>query len=891
MPQKKKNIKNPTKIATIKKTTKTRKPTVKVKPLKSSARHLVKQASKQKKTAIAPKFKYPWNIQSILHYFHSDSKGDLLKSSLFGIERESLRTDRQGNISQKSHPPSLGSKLTHPYISTDFSEAQLELVSPPLDNKYHTAKFIEELEAFISRNLSQELLWPLSMPSRLPEDGEIPIAEFGTSSQGQRKHIYRRGLALRYSSKMQTICGIHFNFSFTEKFWDDLYEKLAPNLEKQDFISESYMGMARNFLRINWLNTYLFGASPTVDKSFLASTWLSPLKKLNKETYYGKYATSLRMSRIGYNNKSDCQSAIKYENLPQFIHDLKQGLSTPKKEYEKWGIYRDGEQIQLNTNLLQTESEHYSSIRPKQIVKDGETVVQALQRRGVKYLEVRSVDINPYTVAGIDEEYINFLHIVLIYCLFKESPIFGTEEYCEVVKNQSKVAFEGRKPRLKISHNGRMIRFKDRSYELLEELKKVAALLDKIEGGFKYTQNIQTQLAKIDTPELTPSAKILNEMKSKKETHMEFGLRLAKEMFKDLLNYNLSASTSNQLTKMSEDTLAQQKSLEAESRHFVIGYEDLELSTQILIKEALKRKLQVDIIDRNDNFIKLSKGRKFEYIKQATKTDADSYMTFLVMENKTVTKHVLREHNINVPEGKSYNDLDDALSDYSEYQNMKVIVKPVSTNFGIGIQTVPPKNPDIYKQALKNAFKHDSSVIVERFFEGSEYRLLVVGNEVIAVCNRIPANVVGDGKHTVEELIDLKNNDLQFRKPKGYKIQKGKIEEKILEEQKMTFHSIPKKDQQVFLRYNSNVSTGGDPLDATDVISNEYKKLAIRAANSANANICGVDMIIRNPKATPTPENHTIIELNFNPTLYIHAYPYKGEPRNVAGPILDFLGF
>lgn len=327
----------------------------------------------------------------------------------------------------------------------------------------------------------------------------------------------------------------------------------------------------------------------------------------------------------------------------------------------------------------------------------------------------------------------------------------------------------------------------------------------------------------------------------------------------------------------------------------VHDYENLELSTQILIKEALIRKINVDMLDMKENFIRLKRGTKVEYIKQATKTSADSYITALIMENKAVTKHILSENKINIPEGKIYNDFNEAGIDYDLFKNKSIVVKPNNTNFGISVTILKdnyPKNDFI--EALKTAFAHDKSIIVEEFIEGKEYRFLVIDDKVIGILHRIPANVKGDGIHSIEELVVEKNKDPL--RGKGYKtplekINLGEIEKDYLKIQGKNINIIPQKEEVIYLRKNSNISTGGDSIDFTDDVIDEYKKIAINAAKAVGAKICGSDIIIKDIHEKPDNNNYSIIELNFNPALHIHAYPYKGINRNPEKHVLDLLGF
>ncbi|MDF3819022.1 bifunctional glutamate--cysteine ligase GshA/glutathione synthetase GshB [Leptospira sp. 96542] len=325
------------------------------------------------------------------------------------------------------------------------------------------------------------------------------------------------------------------------------------------------------------------------------------------------------------------------------------------------------------------------------------------------------------------------------------------------------------------------------------------------------------------------------------------------------------------------------------------GYEDMEISTQIIIRDALARGISVDVIDRSENFIRLTKGSHSEFIKEASKTRLDSLMTYLVMENKVVSKLVLGESGVRVPFGRNYESIKYALSDYNHFKHVKKVIKPTTTNFGLGIGISQPNDDiNIYEKHLNHAFSYSGSVIVEEFIEGPEYRFLVLGGEVVAVCNRVPANVLGDGENTIETLVHQKNKDP--RRGEGHKtalekIQMTEIEKSILNEQGMDFDSIPKKGQTVFLRKNSNISTGGDSLDVTDLVHPEFKTIAIMSAATAEAKICGIDIISSGISEKPDPKTYAILEINFNPVLYIHEFPYSGTKRRVGEKILNLLGF
>ena len=321
------------------------------------------------------------------------------------------------------------------------------------------------------------------------------------------------------------------------------------------------------------------------------------------------------------------------------------------------------------------------------------------------------------------------------------------------------------------------------------------------------------------------------------------------------------------------------------------GYEDLELSTQMVIREAMARGVEIDILDRRDNFIRLRKGSRSELVRQATMTTLDPLVSYFVMENKQVTKTLLSEEGFRVPKGKIYFSIQDALADYARYASMRCVVKPNFTNYGVGVNIVPEDDPELFQDALRDAFQHGQEVIVEEYFAGQEYRFLVINGEVEAVCKRLPANVVGDGKSSIRQLVRRKNDDPSCYKIPAYRIRLQRLEKQVLAEQGLTPSLVLAEGQRVFLRHNSNVSTGGDPVDVTDQATIPYGNLAVAAAALARAHFCGVDLIVRDFSQEPSEDNHCFIELNFNPALYLHRYPVEGQKRYVEKAVLDQLGF
>jgi glutamate--cysteine ligase len=798
--------------------------------------------------------------------FKKKKNQKLLKKFRCGIERETLRINSKGNLSQTPHPLALGSPLTHPHIGTDFGEAQLEWNTPALTSFASAENFLRNIMSFSAKHLKNELFWPFSMPCPL---SKIDIARYGTSYAGQNKEIYREGLKHRYGMNLQMISSIHFNFSFSQSFWDFFHKHEQSRQPLREFISEKYLHLIRNFLREGWLLTYLFGSSPAMDRSYM-KTPSKDFKKIGTQTFYAPWATSIRMSHLGYYSRIQNQQAISFNDLKSYLSEMHYAISTPKKDYQNIPL-------QLNSNLLQIENEHYSRIRPKAIPKNGETPLQALENRGIEYVEVRSIDLDPYHPIGISREHLFFHHLFLLYCLFKPSPKLHKEAQIRLTCDQNLVALKGRKKGVLLT-NGK---------SLQSEGKKILRSMEQLACFLGYEKTLDQQIEKIKNSDSVLSAKILSDIK--KEGLQKMGISLAKSHKKTLLLNPLSPKQLSAFKTHVQTSLIENKRLETVSKVLVKDYEDLEISTQILIREALKRKIKIEVLDRKDNFLKLTKNGKEEYVKQATKTSRDSYIVPHIFENKYVTKKLLSRKGFRVPYDKLYTTVSEAMKDAPLYYNKKVVVKPKSTNFGVGITFIDKGQKSLYRSAIEYAFSYGDSVLVEDYHKGKEFRFLVINKKVIGVVKREPANVVGDGKHTIKQLVHIKNYDPSFyRDPKTH-LHLGEKEKQTLRSRGLNPSSTLKKGKKIFLRQNSNVSTGGDAIDMTDKVHPEYKRIASQASQALNAKICGVDIMIASPMKAPTETNYAIIELNYNPVLFIHAYPYKGKGRNVAGPLLDLI--
>lgn len=477
-----------------------------------------------------------WNFEKISNLFLEANSGVLLDGK-WGIERESQRVTAMGKLALTEHPQAFGSKLENPEITTDFSESQLELVTPPLSSVEETYKYLEELQSRVENELKDELLWPLSMPPILPCEEEIPIARFDDTEEGRAKEIYRLGLAVRYGKKMQMISGIHFNFSYGNELLDTLYQKFGFNMEKQEFVNKVYFSMARNFLKYRWLLIYLFGASPSIDNSYLPviQNELKTIKNCCPEccspiNSYEKFATSLRVSRFGYSNAEQGKYSVSFNSLEEYIQGIKRLLSTRSDKFSKLGTYMDGKQIQLNDNILQKESEFYSSIRLKQITAKGESQLEALEKLGVKYAEVRILDLDPFEKTGISLNQMLFLQVFMLFCLFEQSEIISEKELIKINKNHHLAALTGRKQRLMLyKYNNGPISLKEWGNEIFNKLDFIGALMDSQGRSSKYQECIALERMKLEDESLLPSARIEEEMKARREKHFEFGIRKAKE--------------------------------------------------------------------------------------------------------------------------------------------------------------------------------------------------------------------------------------------------------------------------------------------------------------------------------------------------------------------------
>ena len=486
----------------------------------------------------------------------------VLARSLRGIEKESLRIVPDGTLAMTPHPRALGSALTHPSLTTDYSEALLELITPAEATPEQVIARLDELHRLVYSQLGDELLWTESMPGRLPADEDIPIAEYGTSNIGRLKHVYRHGLALRYGRTMQCIAGIHYNFSLSEEAWRMLHAQRPTNASAVDFQSACYLALIRHFRRTSWLLMYLFGASPALDEAFLRGR-PHGLERFDESTLYRPYATSLRMSDLGYSNTT-AQAALQpnYDTLSGYLDALARAVSEPYPPYQAIGTHRDGGWVQINTNVLQIENEFYSTIRPKRVTYSGERPLHALAARGVQYVEVRCLDIDPFEPTGINVETARFLDAYLLAAALEDSPALPPPAYAEANANFGRVTLEGRRPGLMLTREGRAVPMREWADELMAHIEAAARALDAVGGGDAYVRAVAAQRTKLADPEATPSARVLRTMRERGQSFLAFGLAQSTAHAEHFRARPLDADTLLAARALAERSLAEQAELE-----------------------------------------------------------------------------------------------------------------------------------------------------------------------------------------------------------------------------------------------------------------------------------------------------------------------------------------
>lgn len=729
----------------------------------------------------------------------------------FGIEREGQRVDLAGNLAKTDHPAIFGDRSYHPYIQTDFSETQTEMITPVTDSIPELFQYLAAVYDVTARSIpKEEMIWPLSMPPALPEkDEEIIIAKL----KNFEDVLYRRYLAKEYGKRKQMVSGIHFNFEFGDELLRTLFSHQEEFQDFSEFKTELYLKTARNFMRYRWMITYLFGASPMSEKNYFLD-----------ESHPQEPVRSIRNSALGYTNHPNVK--VSYASMKQYLADIEQMIEEGK---------------------LSEEKEFYTPLRFR-----GGKKVADLATTGVRYIELRNIDLNPYARLGINPEQVRFLQLFLMYMLWTEEKEDCDQWVAEGTTRNNKVALEQPSDQTEFHQEGR---------EILEGMKQMLVELDWLDSLYL----VEEALTQMDHPEQTLAAKLYQEaqLSSQQEVAVALGHQYYKESH--------------------------------ERPYQLAGFREMELSTQIFMFDAIQKGVQVKVLDESDQFLCLQFQDHVEYVKNANMTSKDSYIVPLIMENKTVTKKVLKEAGFRVPGGAEFSSMEEAVKAYPRFAEQAFVIKPKSTNYGLGI-TIFKEGASLedYQAGLAIAFREDSSVLVEEFMPGTEYRFFVIDGEVQAIMLRVPANVIGDGIRTVKELVEEKNSDplrgTNHRAPLEL-IQLGELEQLMLKEQGLTIESVPQANQIVYLRENSNISTGGDSIDMTDEFSEAYKKIAVSAVEALGAKISGIDLIIPDKEIDPTTDKkaYGIIEANFNPAMHMHVYPFAGKGRRLTMNVLKLL--
>lgn len=724
----------------------------------------------------------------------------------FGLERESLRINSDNRVAQTPHPKKLGSRSFHPYIQTDYSEPQLELITPVAHSTKEARRFLGAITDVAMRSMDKsEYLWPLSMPPIISEE-EIQIAQLESDYEYQ----YRVGLAERYGKLLQSMSGIHYNFELGKDLTQQLFEASGYQ-DLLTFKNALYLKLAQNFLRYRWLLTYLYGASSLAEEGFLADEI--------------GCVRSIRNSNYGYVNAPDVH--ISFSSLEQYVTDIEQAVASGQ---------------------LSAEKEFYSAVRLR-----GAKTSRDFLTKGITYLEFRNFDLNPFEPLAISQETLDTTHLFALALLWLDDMNQVDEELAQAAGLNNRIA---------LSHPHTPLPVEADASPILTAMK---AIVQHFGLDDYYSQLITQVEAALQDPRLTLSGKIAEQVEDGSLEH--FGQQQGR-LFHD---YAWTAP------------------------YALKDYENMELSTQMILFDAIQLGLNVEILDEEDQFLKLWHGDHIEYIKNGNMTSKDNYVIPLAMANKVVTKKILDQAGFPVPAGAEFSNKKDALRYYGQVASSAIVVKPKSTNFGLGISIFQePASQADYEKALDIAFSEDSHVLVEEFVAGTEYRFFILDGKCEAVLLRVAANVVGDGQSTIRELVDQKNQDplrgRDHRSPLEI-INLGDIELLMLEQQGYTPDTVLPEGIQAFLRGNSNISTGGDSIDMTDQMDESYKQLAAAMATAMGAWACGVDLIIpdRTKPASKDEPNCTCIELNFNPAMYLHTYTYAGPGQSITPKILRKL--
>lgn len=504
------------------------------------------------------------SIQDFVQSLRNSQQFTSLTKITRGIERETLRVLPRGELSSHPHYKSLGSALTHGQITTDYAENLLEFITPVSESPETAIAQLEDIQKFVLSEIDDELLWPLSMPCFVDDANKIPLAQYGKSNIGTMKTVYRQGLKNRYGSMMQVIAGIHFNFSFPDSFWQTLKDLEENQQKMQDYKSDKYFALLRNYKRFCWLIPYLYGSSPAVCPSFLQGRKSSlPFEKSSSGYVYLPYATSLRMSDLGYTNNAQSSLYICYNSLENYLKQVDKAMGVTSDEFEKIGIKKNGQYQQLNSNVLQIENELYSPVRPKRVTQSGEKPSHALAQRGVEYIEVRALDVNPFSATGISIEQVKFLDIFLTYCALTQSPTLDCDTQKQFEENMNEVVVRGRDPELTLHDFGQDKTISQWGQEIFVDMQPIAELLDEANGGSDYQDVLRAELEKILDANLTPSAKILSSVVEQGKSLTKTALAMAAEYKSELLAKDYQFYSEKHFVDAALASHAEQASIEA----------------------------------------------------------------------------------------------------------------------------------------------------------------------------------------------------------------------------------------------------------------------------------------------------------------------------------------
>ena len=483
-------------------------------------------------------------MSGLLERLRALSPADLLGIRR-GIEKESLRALPGGGLALTPHPTGLGSALTHPHITTDYSESQLELITGVHAGVDECLQELTQIHQVVYREIGDEMMWVGSMPCGLPTDETIPIGRYGSSNVGRAKSVYRMGLGHRYGRRMQTISGIHYNWSMPGVATDD------------------YFGLIRNFRRHSFLLLYLFGASPAVCSSFVAGRE-HELQVLKDHTLYMPHGTTLRMGRLGYQSDAQASLAVSYNSLESYGASLQGALTKPYPPYEKVGIQNPGgDYNQLATSLLQIENEFYGTIRPKRVIFPGERPLHALRERGVEYVEVRCMDLDPFVPVGIAAQTTRFIDVFLLHCLLNDSPPDTPDEIAALGRNQHLTASRGREPGLQLGRHGHPVLLTEWGVEIVEQCQPIAEALDAVHGGTRYRDTLADATAALRNPDRLPSAHVLQAMeKDFDSSYVRFTRAQSGATKQALLNLPHAPEVQARFARLAQESMDAQKKME-----------------------------------------------------------------------------------------------------------------------------------------------------------------------------------------------------------------------------------------------------------------------------------------------------------------------------------------